>query len=126
MTEVGLVTMMKYIFGGAAVAGVIVSSIVGWDAPLFMDAWHGEWHWMPWAVLIFVLIFPTFLSYFLMPLGLKYLKTTVVAIYSYLILVVTTIVSFSLGQDRFSWTQAIAIAMICISVYFVEVAETKV
>lgn len=125
LSEVGLVTMMKYIFGGAAVSGVIVSSIVGWDAPLFTDAWQGDWHWMPWAVLIFILIFPTYLSYFLMPLGLKYLKTTVVAIYSYLILVVTTIVSFSLGQDRFSWPQAIAIAMICVSVYFVEMAETK-
>lgn len=125
LEEVGVVTMMKYIFGGAAVSGIIISSIIGWDAPMFADIWQGEWHWMPWAVLAFVLIFPTYLSYFLVPIGLKYLKTTVVAIYSYLILVVTTVVSFSLGQDRFSWTQAIAIAMICVSVYFVEVAERK-
>lgn len=80
---------------------------------------------MPWVVLAFVLVFPTYLSYFLVPVGLKYLKTTVVAMYSYLILVVTTVVSLTLGQDRFSWTQAAAIAMICISVYFVEVAEAK-
>ena len=77
------------------------------------------------VVLVFVLVFPTYLSYFLVPVGLKYLKTTVVAMYSYLILVVTTVVSLTLGQDRFSWTQAAAIAMICISVYFVEVAEAK-
>src|SRR5699024_2031655 len=121
----GVVTMMKYIFGGAAVTGLIVSSIIGWDAPLLTDALHGEWHWVPWAVLAFVLVFPTYLSYFLVPVGLKHLKTTVVAMYSYLILVVTTVVSLTLGQDRFSWTQAAAIAMICISVYFVEVAETK-
>lgn len=125
LATVGVVTMMKYIFSGAAVSGVIVSSVVGWDAPLFVDAWHGEWHWMPWAVLAFVLIFPTFLSYFLMPIGLKYLKTTAVAVYSYLILVVATAVSFSLGQDRFSWAQTFAIGMICVSVYFVEVAEAK-
>ena len=117
--------MMKYIFGGAAVMGLIVSSIIGWDAPLLTDALHGKWHWVPWAVLAFVLVFPTYLSYFLVPVGLKYLKTTVVAMYSYLILVVTTVVSLTLGQDRFSWTQAAAIAMICISVYFVEVAEAK-
>ena len=117
--------MMKYIFGGAAVTGLIVSSIIGWDAPLLTDALHGKWHWVPWAVLAFVLVFPTYLSYFLVPVGLKYLKTTVVAMYSYLILVVTTVVSLTLGQDRFSWTQAAAIAMICISVYFVEVAEAK-
>ena len=97
--------------------------MIGLDALMFTDAWRGEWHWTAWAVLAFVLIFPTYLSYFLVPIGLKYLKTTVVAIYSYLILVVTTVVSLALGQDRFSWTQAVAIAMICISVYFVEVAE---
>ena len=125
LEKVGVVTMMKYIFGGAAVMGLIVSSIVGWDAPLFVDAWHGRWHWMVWAVLAFVLIFPTYISYFLVPIGLKYLKTTVVSIYSYLILVVTTVTSLLLGQDSFSWTQAVAIVMICISVYFVEVAERK-
>ena len=71
LEEVGVVTMMKYIFGGAAVMGLIVSSIIGWDAPLLTDALHGEWHWVPWAVLAFVLVFPTYLSYFLVPVGLK-------------------------------------------------------
>ena len=61
----------------------------------------------------------------LVPIGLKYLKTTVVAIYGYLILIVATIVSLLVGQDRFSWSQTIAIGMICVSVYLVEVAETK-
>lgn len=73
----------------------------------------------------FVLIFPTVVSYLLVPIGLKYLKTTVVAIYGYLILIVATIVSLLVGQDRFSWSQTIAIGMICVSVYLVEVAETK-
>lgn len=125
LQEVGVVTMMKYIFTGAAVTALIVSFFTGWDAPLFVDARHGEWHWLPWAVLAFVLVFPTFISYFLVQIGLKYLKTTVVAIYSYLILIVATIVSLSLGQDRFRWTQVVAIILICVSVYFVEVAESK-
>ncbi len=33
----------------------------------------------------------------LLPVGLKYLKTTVVAIYGYLILIVATIASLALG-----------------------------
>ena len=85
----------------------------------------GPVHWFPLSVLLFVLIFPTVVSYLLVPIGLKYLKTTVVAIYGYLILMVATIVSLLVGQDRFSWAQTIAIGMICISVYLVEVAETK-
>lgn len=40
-----------------------------------------------------------------MPIGLKYLKTTVVAMYGYLILIVTTVVSYIVGQDRFTWEQ---------------------
>ena len=93
----------------------------GFHAPVF----SGPLHWFPLSVLLFVLIFPTVVSYLLVPIGLKYLKTTVVAIYGYLILIVATIVSLLVGQDRFSWSQTIAIGMICVSVYLVEVAETK-
>ena len=102
LEEIGLVTVMKYVFGGAALSGLVISTILGWDAPLFTDAAHGTWHWMPWVVLAFILIFPTYLSYWLMPIGLKYLKTTVVAMYGYLILIVTTVVSYIVGQDRFT------------------------
>lgn len=56
---------------------------------------------------------------------LKYLSTTLVALYGYLILIVATIVSLIVGQDRFSWPQMIAIVLICSSVYFVEIAESK-
>ena len=40
-----------------------------------------------------------------MPIGLKYLKTTVVAMYGYLILIVTSVVSYIVGQDRFTREQ---------------------
>lgn len=98
---VGNMTMLKYTFLGAAVFST------------------------PMLVLLFVLVFPTTISYLLLPLGLKYLKTTLVAIYGYLILIVATVTSFILGQDRFSWTQLAAIVLICASVYLVEVVESK-
>lgn len=121
LSAVGPVTMLKYTFSGAAFSGIIVSLITGFDAPVLSMPFH----WLPFAVLMFVLIFPTTLSYMLLPVGLKYLKTTVVAIYGYLILIVATIVSLILGQDRFSWTQTFAILFICVGVYLVEVAESK-
>ena len=40
-------------------------------------------------------MFPTVISYLLIPVGLKYLKTTLVAIYGYLILIVATITSLA-------------------------------
>lgn len=117
----GVYTVLKYTFSGAAFSGLVVTSFTGFHAPVF-DA---PFHWVPLGLMIFMLIFPTVLSYLFIPIGLKYLKTTVVAIYGYLILVVATVVSLIVGQDRFSWAQAIAIGLICVSVYLVEVAEGK-
>lgn len=121
LANVGAITMLRYTFTGAAVSGLIVAAIVGFDAPLFSMPFH----WMPFLILMFVLIFPTTVSYLLVPVGLKYLKTTVVAMYGYLILIVATITSFAIGQDRFSWTQIFAILFICVGVYLVEVAESN-
>ena len=121
LTSIGAMTMLKYTFSGAAVSAIIVSCIVGIDAPVFSLPFH----WTPFLILMFVLVFPTTVSYMLLPVGLKYLKTTVVAIYGYLILIVATIASLALGQDRFSWTQTFAILFICAGAYLVEVAESK-
>lgn len=121
LSNVGIITMLRYTFSGAAVSSLIVTAITGFEAPLFSDPIH----WKPVVALLFVLIFPTVISYLLIPIGLKYLKTTLVSIYGYIILIVATITSLATGQDRFSWPQLIAILLICSSVYFVEIAESK-
>ena len=125
LQKLGMVTIMKYVFLGATFTAIIVNFFVGFDAPLFTDALHGKWHWIPWLVLLFVLIGPTFLNYYLTGIGLRYLKATIVSLYSYINLVVASIASYILGQDRFSWFQIIAMLMICASIYFVEVADKK-
>ena len=121
LANVGAMTMLRYTFTGAAITGLIVTAITGFDAPVLTIPIH----WQPFLILMFVLIFPTTVSYLLIPIGLKYLKTTVVAIYGYLILIVATITSLAIGQDRFSWTQTFAIVFICAGVYLVEVAESR-
>ena len=92
--NVGAMTMLRYTFTGAAITGLIVTAITGFDAPVLTIPIH----WQPFLILMFVLIFPTTVSYLLIPIGLKYLKTTVVAIYGYLILIVATITSLAIGQ----------------------------
>ncbi len=115
------VTVSKWSFTGGAIASMIAVLIVGWDAPVLKETLFST----PMLVLLFVLIFPTVISYFLVDTGLKTLATTVVALYSNVILIVAAIVSYILGQDVFSWWQILAIALIIISVYFTEVAEIK-
>lgn len=115
------ITVSKWSFTGGAFSALIATIFVGWDAPVLAQSIFST----PMLVLLFVLIFPTFISYFLVDTGLKTLATTVVALYSNLILVVAAIVSYILGQDIFSWWQLLAIALIICSVYFTEKAENK-
>ena len=121
LKKVSIITMLKYVFGGAAVTSVIVVLFTGFDAPVLSGSLFSK----PFLILLFVLVFPTVLTNFLIPIGLKYLSTTLVSIYGYLVLVVATVFSFALGQDRFHWGQFIAILMICSSVYLVEIADSK-
>lgn len=117
--NIQVISILKYTFTGAAISSLIVTGIEGFHAPVLSLPID----WKPFSILLFVLIFPTILSYMLMPMGLKYLKTTVVSIYGYLSLIIVVVVSLILGQDRFSWIQLSAVLLICGSIYFVEIAE---
>ena len=128
-----LVTEKKYIpkygsamvsfltFGGGAVGSIIPIFFVGWDAPVL----HQNIFSTPMLILLFILIFPSFVSYLLQDFSLKLLPATVVALYSDLILIVSAIASYILGQDKFSWWQILAIVMMLASVYLVESSESS-
>ena len=118
---IDMVTVSKWSFLGGAVSAVIVTMFTGWDAPVL----HQSIFSLPMLALLFVLIFPSTISYFLVDVGLKRLSTTVVALYGYVILVVAMVVSYITGQDRFDWWQMLAVIMIVASVYFTELAEAK-
>lgn len=115
------VTVSKWTFLGGAISSWALIALVGWDAPVL----HQPIGSLPVLALLFILIFPTVVSYFLLDIGLATLPATVVSLYGYVILIVATIVSYFAGQDRFDWFQILAIAMIVASVYFVEVAEKR-
>lgn len=128
-----LVTEKKYIpklgsamvsaltFGGGAIGSVILIFFSGWDALVL----HQNIFSTPMLVLLFVWIFPTSLSYLLQDFSLKLLSATVVALYSDLILIVSAIASYIIGQDKFSWWQILAISLMLVSVYLVESSESK-
>lgn len=111
----------KWTFFGGAVATVVLVLFTGWDASVLTQNIFST----PMLVLLFVLIFPTSLSYLLQDIGLKTLPATVVALYGDLILIVAAITSYILGQDHFSWYQLLAILMMLGSVYLVERAERR-
>ncbi len=121
LKRLDVVTVSKWSFLGGLVSSAITIFFIGWDAKVLTQNLFST----PMLVLAFVLICPTFISYFLVAVGIKNLKITVVALYSNVILVTATIFSYIFGQDIFSWWQIVAIVLIIISVYFMEVAEAK-
>lgn len=107
-------------FGGGLIGALILICFTGWNALVL----HQNFFSTPFLVLMFVLIFPTSISYLLQDFSLKLLSATVVALYSDLILVVSAVASYIIGQDKFSWWQIIAILLMLVSVYLVEVSES--
>lgn len=121
LQKIGIFSLLKWSFTGATVSSIVVNLFTGWDAPVL----NTPYHWLAIGVLLFVLIFPTVVSYLLLPVGLKYLNTTVVAMYGYVIIVVATVVALLIGQDKFDWLMVFSIFFLCIGLYLVEVGETK-
>lgn len=115
-------TVSKYTFSGGLLAGIVAVLVTGqWFAPVLSAHVFST----PFLVLAFVLFFPTSISYLLTDIGLKKLPATVVGLYANWILIVAAIVSYILGQDRFSWWQILSIILIIASVCLVESAEAK-
>lgn len=117
--KLGSAMVSALTFGGGAIGAIILVCITGWHAAVF----HQGFFSTPMLVLLFVLIFPTSISYLLQDFSLKLLTATVVALYSDLILIVSAIASYIIGQDKFSWWQILAIALMLVSVYLVESSE---
>lgn len=113
------ITMLRYTFTSAAVVALVATSLFGFSAPLFADGIH----WKPLLVLLFVLLFPTVLTYFLIPIGMRYLKSAVVALYGYVTLIVATAVSLLLGMDRFDPMVLLSLLLIGASIYCVNRAD---
>ena len=112
-------TILRYTFLAAAVVALLFTWIFGFSAPLF----EGGIKTRPLLVLAFVLVFPTVITYFLIPIGLKYLNSTVVAIYGYVTLIVASVVSFITGVDKFEPVILLSLLFIGVSIYFVGVKE---
>ena len=100
------VTLMKwkYTFGALILLPVLLSSFC-----------TVQWGILPsnqWAGLAYILLFGTFLSYLIVPIGQKHLRPTVVAMYNYLQPVTAAAVAILWGLDSFNIVKLIAVVLI--------------
>lgn len=76
--------------------------------------------------ILFVVVFATFIAYFLIPIGQKRIKPMIVCMYTYLQPVIAMSISFALGLDTMTWPKAIATAFIFIGVSICNFSPRKI
>ena len=60
----------------------------------------------------FLIIFATFVAYFLIPYGQKVLRPTLVSMYTYLQPIWATVISIWSGLDRLTWQKIVATLLV--------------
>lgn len=73
----------------------------------------------------FLIVFATFISYFLIPIGQKIIRPTLVSMYSYIQPIIATIISIIIGMDILTWQKILAAAMVFAGVFIVSRSRTK-
>lgn len=60
----------------------------------------------------FVVVFSSFIAYYLIPVGQKVLRPTVVSLYGYLQPIIATIVGIATGMDHLTWQKIVAAVLV--------------
>lgn len=77
------------------------------------------------AELAFLIICATFITYFLIPIGQKILRPTLVSMYSYVQPIVAIVVSIYVGMDNLSWQKVVAAITVFAGVAIVSYSRSK-
>lgn len=79
----------------------------------------------PWLEIIFILVCPTYLAYFLVQPGMKMIGAELVSLYQYLIPVVAAICAVWMGMEAIEWIQVIAMAVIVIGMILTNIGKKR-
>lgn len=118
ISKYSVVTFMKWIF--------LFSSLM--SLPLsFREVFSFGWTQIPatqmWE-LGFLIVFATFVSYFLIPFGQKRIRPTLVSMYSYIQPIIATVISIVLCMDILTWQKILAASMVFAGVFIVSRSRT--
>ncbi len=114
-----VITFMKWMFLFSSIYALPFGA-----KGLISVQWSGIPSSIIWQIL-FVIVFATFVSYFLIPYGQKRIKPVVVCMYSYVQPVVAMAISLAYGLDTMSWAKAFATLFVFIGVGIVNFSPAK-
>lgn len=115
-----VVTFMKWIFLFASAVSLPFSA---------GDLVTLEWSSIPniqLAELAYLIICATFITYFLIPVGQKRIRPTLVSMYSYVQPIIAITVSICIGMDTLTWQKSLATIMVFSGVIIVSYSKSKV
>ena len=115
-----VVTFMKWIFLFASAVSLPFSA--GELVTL-------EWSSIPniqLAELAYLIICATFITYFLIPVGQKRIRPTLVSMYSYVQPIIAITVSICIGMETLTWQKSLATIMVFSGVIIVSYSKSKV
>ena len=69
--------------------------------------------------LVYIIVFSTFIAYFLIPVGQKVLRPTVISQYGYLQPIIATVMSIAMGMDSLNWQKVLAAILVFTGVVLV-------
>lgn len=119
ISKYSVVTFMKWIFLFSALMSLPLS---------FREVVSLEWTRIPsvqmWE-LGFLIVFATFVSYFLIPFGQKRIRPTLVSMYSYIQPIIATVISIILAMDILTWQKLLAASMVFAGVFIVSRSRAK-
>ena len=113
------VTLMKWMFTFASVIMIPISgrslALTGWSSISMTE----------YAELAYVLVFGTFLCYLIVPVGQKYLRPTLVAMYNYVQPVVAAVAAIIWGMDSFNILKVVAVVLLFSGVLLVNRSKAR-
>lgn len=106
ISKYSVVTFMKWIFLFSFLMSVPMSGkeiiTLSWSSIPSAQLWE----------LGYLIVFATFISYFLIPVGQKIIRPTLVSMYSYIQPIIATAISICIGMDSLTWQKILAAAMV--------------
>lgn len=113
------VTMMKWMF----LVAFILS--LPFTLPQLAGTDFGAVTSKVWLEVGFLILFATFVAYFLIPVGQKRIRPTLVSMYGYLQPIIATTAAIATGMDRLTVTKVAAAAMVFAGVYVVNQSKAR-
>ena len=114
-----VVTFMKWIFLFSTIVAVPLDIKELTHLPL------SQMSTSYWLQLGYVVVFATFIAYFLLPIGQKQLRPTVVSLYTYVQPLIGMVTSIILGMDRLTWQKVLAAALVFTGVILVNKSRAR-